>query len=206
MIHFEPIDFAASEWRRDFETLSNRTIYQHPAWLRFVAETQRAEPVIVRIVDGVHVGYFTGLIKRRFGVRVLGSPFPGWSTSYMGFALPEGFPRAMAMKALIDFGLRELDCAHIECMDRQLSLSDAANMGLEYNTYTSFELDLRPDENTLLSNMAHEKRTNLRKAAKNGLIVEEAKDEGFAEEYYAQLCEVFQRQSLSPTYPLEYGH
>jgi len=43
----------------------------------------------------------------------------------------------------------------------------------------------------------------IRKAAKLGLIIEEARDEHFADEYYRQLCDVFAKQSLVPTYNKE---
>jgi len=36
------------------------------------------------------VGYFTGLTFARFGVRILGSSFPGWTTPYIGFTLLPG--------------------------------------------------------------------------------------------------------------------
>jgi hypothetical protein len=120
MIAFEPIDFASSEWRKEAENFPGRTIYQHPAWMSFVAETQRAQPVVARLCEGNStIGYFTGLTVRRFGLKVLGSPFPGWSTAYMGFHLQEGAPRTLAMKALMRFAMRDLGCAHVECMDRK---------------------------------------------------------------------------------------
>ena len=204
MIRFEPVDFASMEWREDAASFADGTIYQHPAWISFVAEAQRAKPVVARLIDGNStVGYFTGLTVRRLGLTLLGSPFPGWSTSYMGFNLRDGVSHRYAMEALTQFAFRELRCAHVECMDRNVSMQDAPGLRCEYNIYRSFELDLRPDEKKLLSNMAHEKRTNLRKADKNELTVEEARDEAFADEYYAQLCEVFHRQGLSPSYSLD---
>ena len=46
-------------------------------------------------------------------------------------------------------------------------------------------------------------RYSIRKAAKLGVVVEEAHDDAFAEDYYAQLVEVFANQSLTPTYGIE---
>jgi CelD/BcsL family acetyltransferase involved in cellulose biosynthesis len=204
MITFEPLEFESSEWRRETERSPDRTIYQTPEWISFVAETQHARPLVAAIRDDNQtIGYFTGLKFRKFGLTVLGSPFPGWSTAYMGFNLHEGVPRHRVVDAFADFALAELGCSHIELMDRHLSAEDLSSVHCASRVYTSFEVDLRPGEKELLSKMAHEKRTNLRKAEKNGLRVEEATDLEFAEEYYAQLAEVFQRQSLAPTYPLE---
>jgi len=43
-------------------------------------------------------------------------------------------------------------------------------------------------------------RRCIRKAAKSGVIVEEAHDSAFADEYYEQLVEVFAKQGLVPPY------
>ena len=203
MITFSPVDFASPEWktRADFP---GRTIYQHPAWISFVAETQNATPVVADLHDGNDkVGFFTGLTVRHLGLRVLGSPFPGWSTAYMGFHLRKGIPHKDAMDALARFAFKEMGCAHLEYMNRSCSVEQAEDIGYEFNLYTSFEVDLRPETKQILANMAHEKRTNLRKAERNGLQVEEATDIAFADEYYAQHSEIFRRQSLAPTYSLE---
>src|SRR2546422_4532465 len=75
----------------DWETMDSfgdRVVFQTEPWLRFIAQTQGAEPVVAAVRDGNRtVGWFTGLIIRRFGVRILGSPFAGWSTQYLGFNL-----------------------------------------------------------------------------------------------------------------------
>ncbi len=204
MMTLTPVDFASPRWRDESATLPARTIYQNPEWMEFVAETQQATPLVAELHDGNrNVGYFTGLTFRRFGLKVLGSPFPGWSTSYMGFLLQEGVPRRAAIETLTHLAFRELGCSYLEYMDRSCPVAEARNLGYEYNLYTSYEVDLRPDKKQILANMAHEKRTNLRRAQKNGLQVEEASDPQFADEYYAQHCEVFHRQSLTPTYSLE---
>jgi CelD/BcsL family acetyltransferase involved in cellulose biosynthesis len=204
MITLTAIDFAGTEWRREVGEFPNRTIYQHPAWMSFVAETQHATPVVAELHEGNRkVGYFTGLTFQRLGLRVLGSPFPGWSTAYMGFHLQPGVPRRDAIDALTQFAFRDLGCAHLEYMDRNFSVQDASSLHYQYNLYTSFEVDLRPDEKQILANMAREKRTNLRRAETNGLRIEEATDKEFADEYYGQLLDVFRKQSLTPTYSRE---
>src|SRR4030067_1109361 len=93
----------------------DRTLFQTPAWLAFVAETQHAEPVHALVTSGNSaVGRFTGLIVRRLGVRILGSPMPGWTTSYMGFNLDPGVSRTDALAALERFVFQQLKCIHFE--------------------------------------------------------------------------------------------
>ena len=75
------------------------------------------------------LGYFTGAVVRKFGFRILGSPFPGWTTAYMGFNLLPDVPRREALAALEAFALRELRCIHLEIMDHNLSLEDGQSLG-----------------------------------------------------------------------------
>ena len=66
------------------------------------------------------IGYFTGLMVRKFGFRILGSPFPGWSTDYMGFYAYETESIDAAIRALVSFAFEDLGCVHIEMMDRRV--------------------------------------------------------------------------------------
>ena len=56
------------------------------------------------------------------------------------------------------------------------------------------------DENDLLKGMRSECRTCIRKAGRLGVTVQEAEDEGFIDDYYSQLIDVFAKQRLVPTY------
>jgi hypothetical protein len=108
----------ADLWR-DRETYADRLIFHTPQWLRFVAESQRAEPVLATVHDGdAVVGHFTGLVTKRYGLRILGSPMAGWTTSYQGFCLRPGVSRKDAFEALMPFAFGELGCAHLEIRDR----------------------------------------------------------------------------------------
>ena len=70
---------ASADWEC-MDAFGDRVVFQTREWLEFLARTQRAQPVVAMVMDhGEHVGYFTGLIIRRMGLRILGSPFPGWT-------------------------------------------------------------------------------------------------------------------------------
>jgi hypothetical protein len=180
------------------------TVFQTPAWLAFLSESQHGEPIIAALKDGRNtIGYFTGLIVRRFGHRILGSPFPGWSTDYMGFALREGVDRGLALRVLIDFAFKELGCVHVEMMDRNVTVDNLKGLGADVRLCRGFEIDLTQEEQKLFSGMTSACRRCLRKAEREGVHVEEADDLGFVDEYYAQLEDVFARQRLRPTYGIE---
>ena len=92
---------------------------------RVVAATQQADPVVARVLRGdEQVGWFTGLVVRRFGIRILGSPFAGWMTGPMGFDLDPGVSRREAAQALIRFAFKDLRCLHLEVIDRQAKDDD----------------------------------------------------------------------------------
>jgi hypothetical protein len=201
---FEQLDVRGDDWPAKIDTKQAGTIYQTPAWLAFLSSTQNGELVVGALREGRKtIGYFTGLIVRKLGFRILGSPFPGWSTDYMGFTLSAGVDRRQAVQALIDFAFQELGCVHLEMMDRNLTVSDLAGLDVQYRVYRGFEIDLTRDEDELFSNMTSASRRCVRKAEKEGILVEEAHDLEFADEYYAQLKDVFAKQSLVPTYGIE---
>jgi hypothetical protein len=85
--------------------------------------------------------------------------------------------------------------------DRHISAEDGARLGFAQGAYRSYLSDLRQSENQILAGMDGCRRRAIRKAQKNGLVVEPASPEGFAEEYYNQLRHVFAWQGLTPTYP-----
>ena len=179
-------------------------MFQTREWLEFVARTQRAEPVVAAVVrDGDVVGYFTGLIVRRFGLRILGSPFEGWTTQWMGFNLTAGADPRAAAHALVRFAFGSLGCVHLELRDRTLPHTELTRLGFEPAPVLTFELDLSADEDELLARMSSACRRAIRKGQRVGVTVEEASAAGFADEYYAQLEDVFAKQGLRPTYGVD---
>jgi hypothetical protein len=121
----------------------------------------------------------------------------------MGFTLSAGADRRQAVQALIGFAFQELGCVHLEIMDRNLTVSDLGGLGVQHRVYRGFEIDLTRDEDELFSNMTSACRRCVRKAEKEGVLIEEAHNLEFADEYYAQLKDVFAKKSLVPTYGIE---
>jgi hypothetical protein len=78
MLTFDPVDINSVDWAAEINNYPERTIFQTPAWLSFIAKTQNAQPVFAALREGQQgLGYFTGLMVCKFGIRILGSPFPG---------------------------------------------------------------------------------------------------------------------------------
>ncbi|MGH9470314.1 MAG: GNAT family N-acetyltransferase [Terriglobia bacterium] len=203
MLRLYSLELAKVDWSR-LDQFEDRTVFQTRPWLDFISETQKATPVVAEVRDGSSVlGYFTGLIVRRAGIRILGSSFPGWTTPYIGFNLRPGTSRREALKALESFAFKELGCLHLEVSDRRFRPEDGQNGGFTADAYRSYETDLTHSEEEILNRMNSACRRCIRKAEKSGVRIEEGHDEQFAEEYYEQLRDVFAKQNLVPTYDLE---
>jgi CelD/BcsL family acetyltransferase involved in cellulose biosynthesis len=203
---FEPLDLRRVDWD-ELDAYGDRNVFQTREWLAFIEKTQHAEPVIAALSEeGKRVGFFTGLLTRRYGIRILGSPLRGWTTTYLGFNLAKGVSRRAAVEALLPFAFRSLGCLHVELRDRDLKLDDVHGsaagyvVGADYSGATVFEVDLRLTEEEVFARMTSACRRCIRKAEKVGVTIEEADDLEFADDYYAQLREVFAKQSLVPTY------
>jgi CelD/BcsL family acetyltransferase involved in cellulose biosynthesis len=205
---FELIEWDDLNWA-ELDSFSDRHLFQSRPWLEFLAEFQRAKPAIARLVDGGEtLGYFTGLIARKAGMRFLGSPLPGWTTPYMGFNLHPDVPRQFAASALIEFAYKELGVLHLELRDRWMAPGEGSALGFArrndvgYDDRT-FEIDLSPPVDAVFGRMDSACRRAIRKADKSGVTIEEVGDPAFAAEFYDQIKEVFVRQGLVPTYGIE---
>jgi hypothetical protein len=197
----EPIAPTDADWEH-MDAFADRVVFQTREWLRFLERTQGAQPVVATVLDGhERVGYFTGLVIRRFGIRILGSPFPGWTTESMGFNLVDGVDRRAAATALVQFAFRTLRCAHLELKDRRLQTDDLRGFASEPTR--TFEVDLSDDEDAIFGRMSSACRRAVRRGSKVGVRVEQATGTAFADEYYEQLVQVFARQSLVPPYGVD---
>ena len=188
----------------ELDALPDRTIFQTKPWLDFLAATQRAVPVVAELRDcGEAVGYFTGLIVCKFGLRILGSPMPGWTTPHIGFNLLRDVSLWQALRVLRDFAFHELGCVHLEITDPHITAVDAHRAGYRIFPQLTYFTDLTPPIQTILNNLHRSPRRSIHKAEAAGVIIEQAFDAGFADDYYRQLQDVFAKQGLVPPYGVE---
>src|SRR5581483_3335082 len=197
------IDPKTADWRA-LDAFADRTVFQTREWLNFIAQTQNATPILAEIREsGRLAGYFSGLTVTKLGVRILGSSFPGWTTPYIGFNLLPEVSRAAALRAVEDLAWNTLKCLHMEVSDPSFTPADGEELGFDCQFYTSYRTDLTKSEEELFNSMDSACRRCIRKAEKSGVVIEEAHDAAFADEYYAQLKDVFAKQGLVPTYGID---
>jgi hypothetical protein len=203
MVRFQLLDEPDIPWET-LDAFEDRVVFQTREWLAFIAASQHARPVIAEVRDGdIVAGYFSGLVVRKFGVKILGSSFPGWTTPYIGFNLRPGYRRGELLEPLTRWAFAELGCWHVEVSDRCFAPGESDTAGFERSAYETYKTDLTKSEDDLFKGMESACRRCIRKAEKSGVVIEEAHDEAFADEYYAQLQDVFAKQGKVPTYPVE---
>jgi hypothetical protein len=186
------------------DSFSDRVFSQRPHWLAFAAAICGGEVVTEALsAGGRTIGYLSGVKFHKFGIPIFGSPFPGWTTPYIGFNLFPGASRREALALAERLVFRELGCLHFEISDRFLHPEDGVALGFGMRLVHSYMSDLTGPEDQIFKQMSSPCRRAVRKAEKSGVRVEEAQPDGFAAEYYEQLKDVFAKQSLRPTYTRE---
>lgn len=172
------------------------------AWFSFLEETQKIEPVVLKIHDQSGESFFCGGIVRKFGLKILGSPFPGWTTSYMGFL--GSIDRIAAMTAVQDYAFRNLGVIQFECLDAGCSLEKVQQENWKHRVFQNFLLDLSVSPEQLRSGLEKNAKSSLSAAKHRGVVVTlNPPDVEFAAVYYKQLEIAFARQGLRTTYSQE---
>ena len=121
MLSFHRLPLEQVDWQV-LDGFGDRLLMQRRGWLEYVRAVTGGEIVIAQIEqDGQTAGFFSGILFRRCGVPILGSPFRGWNTAYMGFNLHPDISRVEALLGLERFAFRQLGCLHYEVTDRYLS-------------------------------------------------------------------------------------
>lgn len=203
MLEFERVDFCNVD-TTEYNSFSNKSIFTTIEWIEFIAEDSNAEPIIIRISQNKRfVGYFSALAVNKYGVKIIASPFSGWSTCFMGFDIHEG-RKIEIVQSLSEYLINTFKCLYMEIIDRDISLVETIEMGFLHESILTLELNIAKSDEELFKIFKTDCRNYIRQFERRGAILEEAiSDEKFAEEYYGHLCDVFAKQGMVPTYSLE---
>jgi CelD/BcsL family acetyltransferase involved in cellulose biosynthesis len=187
-------------WDEMVERFGNHRIFHKTCWLRYLEAVSGARALfLVYEKGGERVGCLPGLLLRKGGLRIFGSPLAGWQTESMGPAFDDSLISAAEISRPLAAFLRErYGVQHIEMTSAHLdaeTLSAHRFRGREVSTY---RVPLFPgDEARALSAVKPKTRNQLRKAIKLGLLARVETEETFVEEFYEQTKEVFTRRGKS---------
>lgn len=197
----DEVSFQWGDWNTIVGKFPNYYVYHSLEWLNFVEHTQKTERLVYIISkNGETVGLLPGFVIRKGPIRIFAAPFEGWNTPYMGALLDDLVNREeflVYLRARLKqdkFHYAQFTSPGVE----QIAIKNAGFQILEGKTYI-VNVGNNPDE--VLSNYSKSTRKHVRRAINNGLKVEFTRKKSFIDIYYKQLCQVFEKSNMRPTYP-----
>ncbi len=173
-------------------------------WLQFTADIAGGKFIGLKIQDGaLNTGFFAGILFRRFGVTIIGSPFRGWGTPYMGVFGNIDINQSL-IAALLKILFQKYKPLYIEIINSCSQTKLVSCPDFTISEIETIALNLDKGEDQLFSRLKGNCRTYLRQfVSKGGKVVVAEPDHHFVDTFYDQLTEVFGRQGMVPTYSKE---
>ena len=177
------------------------TVFTTYEWISFIEQNQKAEPVVLELFDREKkVGLFVGLVVKKMGVRILGSPFEGWLTPDMGFIYIDRFDVNEALQCVARYAFKTLKCLYVQICDKRIKIEDLKS-NIKYQTRTLLKLSISSDVENIVSGFIRNGRRDVRASMRKGLEAKKVPfDNDFVDMYYSQLIDVFDKQNLKPFY------
>jgi CelD/BcsL family acetyltransferase involved in cellulose biosynthesis len=187
-------------WDETVARFANRRIFHKTCWLRYLETVTSGKALfLVYEKEGEVVGCLPGLLLRRGGLRLFGSPLAGWQTESMGPAFDESRISASEIsQPLADFLRKAYGVHHVELTSAHMDEDTMGSLRFRGRQVSTYRVPLFPgDEGRALSAVRSKTRNQLRKAIKLGLRARIETEESFVDEFYDQMKEVFRRRGKS---------
>ena len=182
-----------------------KTVFQTTEWINFITVNQNGIPVLLKIIDERDdtKAYFVGLIVKKAGIKILGSPFEGWLTCDMGFIRISEFDINKALKSVAKYAFKALNCFFVQVTDYQMKFDELDPKIRRYSTKILHIDNSKPLEN-IIEGFSKNGRRDVRASQRKGVVIKKVPfDKHFADIYYDQLKDVFAKQNTKPFYSLE---
>lgn len=194
---------STADWDRAISSFDSRHFYHLGAWLDFIEETQPVARKVYGIYkDSCLVGYLPGFILLKGPVRIFGSPFPGWTTPYLGPVVRKDVDLRELFNGILDT-LRRDRFWHAEIRHFAITPDSLIGTGFRQTIGQTYIAPIPTTAEDILTRF----NTSARKAVRRGLRGEiraiTTKDPSFIDHYYDQLREVFAKDNIKPTYSKE---
>lgn len=186
----------------EYYRFRKKVLFTTMEWINYIKINQKAKPIIIRITENTNfVGYFTGFLFSKYGIKIVASPFNGWTTGYMGFDVVDNYDKVNLIEPISKFIFKTFKCLYIQISDRFIEENQLKNIKCNYIMNKSIELIINRTDEELFKVFKTDCRNYIRQFERRGASIEIAKaDKQFATDYYEQLIEVFAKQGLVPTY------
>ena len=183
-------------WDTLVARFDNHRVVHTRAWIRSLEASGCGRSLfLVFEKSGSIVGCLPGLLVNLGPIKLFGSPLPGWQTVSMGPAFdPARLSTVEMFTALVPYLERRHGVHHMEVLSHSLDHESMRMLGFRGEPMPTYRARLFPgDEARTLRGFKESARRNIRRATDLGLVVRFEEDEGFVEEHYDQIKEVFHR-------------
>jgi CelD/BcsL family acetyltransferase involved in cellulose biosynthesis len=132
-------------------------------------------------------------------MRIFGSPFPGWTTDYLGPVLQQGVDMETLLTAIVSAFKRD-HIYHAELCHNAPAWASASHAQFENNSRVTFVATIIADPEEMLSGFSKTVRKTIKQSLRPEIQIVSSKDPSFIDVYYDQLREVFEKSGIEPTY------
>ena len=192
----------AEEWNSKISRYPNKTAYHTYEWLDFIEKSQSLNKVIYEILlDGKVQGYLPGFVIKKGPVKIFASPFPGWTTPYMGPLMSDSISQEAFFRGFKRL-MKQERYHYAEFSNRALDPELAKNHGYIIQEGVTYITPVAKTPDDILAGYKKSTRYYARKSIRDGILeVETTLDyERFLDHYYIQLQKVFMKSNMKPTY------
>jgi hypothetical protein len=193
------------EWDRHIAVFPNKTLFHESVWLDFIVATNpHANVEYFEIREGSDcVGYFCPIKVRKYFLNFWEGPHDG--SIFMNMSpLAHSWVDKQELIVLVMAACKKEGIAHLTLCDPCLDPHLMERLGFVPERRVSQVCSLSEGKDLAWAKMAGTCRTRIRKAEKNGLIVESVTNQSSIDESYSLFATLLACKGKSPGYSLDY--
>lgn len=192
----------ADQWDHLLTRYRNATVFHSAGWHQALDDSLPGRVVRLELTRDREVcGHWCGFFVPKFGFRLFGAPLPGTGTDYMYPLFIETPPPSEFLRAVAAWAA-SWRLSMVDLGGEYLTGEALQAAGYRVRPTRTYRVDLRGGEPGVWSGLKPAMRNKVRKAEKQGVVVEVDRSPDFARLYFDMLKAVFRRQKKVPTYDL----
>lgn len=196
-LRIAPLDLS-SQYSELLLKTRGQTLYHSLEWLRFLDCSLPGKTIFLGLFDGRDpVGVLPARELKRYSVRIIASPMPGWTTPYMGPVWLEGADNGSFLSAFSRF-MKDFGYYHGEVASRSEVLMPAD--GWKSENQVTWVAAINNNDEEILRSFSKSCQKSIKRSIREGVVTEFMDGEDFVDIYYRQLEEVFGKRDWRPTY------
>jgi hypothetical protein len=200
------------DWDALIANYDTKTLFHEAAWLDHIQDIHPSGRIeYFEIQDGTErIGLYCAQRITKMGLPIHGSPLGGTGTNFMGPLTDRHVDQRALIEGLLSLaGPRRF--LHLELSNFSLDRSVLEAAGFQVHRSVTHLVPIGPNEDIAWEALRSEARNRIRKAERNGLIVDSSADPRIVREFFDQFTEVYAKQGKVTPFGIDrvqslYGH